>query len=417
MRVGIVTQWFDPEPGPAALPGVLARGLLERGHSVQVLTGYPNYPSGRLDSHYRMHRRMDETLDGVAVRRVALYPNHNSSYVRRFANYSSFGASAVVSGLDALRGADALWVNYSPITVAWPMWIAKVTMKIPSVVHVLDLWPDTVLASGVGQAGSAFGMVPLLNAWCNAMYRSATSVAYISPGVGEALRQRGVPRAKLAYVPMWADEEVFRPGSGDLRAELGISADAVVLLYAGALGEAQGLSTLIDACHMVTDPRFICVIAGSGTSEGELRDRARRPVAADCIRFVGRVPQGDMTKLMATGDINYVGLRPHPLSEMTMPSKTQAALASGRPILVAATGDVAQVARESGAGWVADPGDASSIAGSIRSACAVGRDGLRVLGGVAREFYERTFSVQRGVSQIQDLLQQAADEQRGRRTD
>lgn len=408
MRVGLLTQWYDPEPGPAALPGVLARGLVERGHEVQVVTGFPNYPTGKLAFGYRLARSVDERTNGVDVRRVALYPSHGSSAVGRFANYASFGASATVSALDALRGVDALWVNYSPITIAWPMWAARYGFKVPSVVHVLDLWPDTVLASGFARRGSAFRMVEKgLGAWCNGMYRAASAVAYISPGVGDVLQRRGVSAQKLAYVPMWADETVFYPSNGDLRTELGIPNDAIVLLYAGALGEAQGLSTLIEACAKVDDSRFRCLIAGSGISESSLRARADELGAAN-VRFLGRLPQKQMTALMATGDFNYVGLRPHALSPMTMPSKTQSGLAAGRALLVAAEGDVAAVIHESRAGFVADASDPGAIAAAIRDACALGREGLQQMGTRARTYYERTFSVAHGVQRIESLLEQAS---------
>lgn len=409
MRIGILTQWFEPEPGPAALPGVLARGLVERGHSVQVLTGFPNYPSGVVAAGYRIRRRLDEDLEGLSVRRVALYPNHGTSAIGRVANYASFGASALVSGVSALAEVDALWVYNSPITVAWPMWAAKIRKKIPSVVHVMDLWPDSILLSGFVRRGLAFSAAEkLLNAWCNAMYRSASSVAYIAPSMGETLRRRGVAPEKLAFVPLWADEKVFRPTSQDLRGKLGISPDAIVLLYAGALGEAQGLATLIDACAEIRDPRFVCLIAGSGIAEDHVRDRAWK-VGAQAVRFLGRLPQSEMTTLMATGDVNYIGLRRHALSEVTMPSKTQAILASGRALIVAATGDVAKVARECGGGWAVDPGDASAIASAIRAACELGRDGLHDMGVKARQYYERTFSTDRGVQRIESLLQHAAD--------
>lgn len=408
MRVGLLTQWYDPEPGPAALPAVLARGLAERGHDVQVVTGFPNYPTGKLAPGYRMSRRLDERLDGVDVRRVALYPNHNGSAVRRVANYASFGLSAATSGLGALRDVDALWVNYSPITVAWPMWAARYGFKVPAVVHVLDLWPDTMLVGGFACGSSAYRATEKsLNAWCNAMYRAASSVAYVSPGVGDVLQRRGVGPEKLAYVPMWADEDVFRPSVVDLRRELGIPDDAIVMLYAGALGEAQGLTTLIEACAKIDDPRFRCLIAGSGNSETTLRGRADELDATN-VRFLGRLPQEQMTALMATGDINYVGLKPNALSPITMPSKTQAGLAAGRPLVVAADGDVAAVIHESGAGFTADPRDPGDIVAAIRDACALGRDGLQQMGTLARNYYARTFSVDHGVRRIESLLERAA---------
>ena len=408
MRVGLLTQWYDPEPGPAALPGVLARGLVARGHEVQVLTGFPNYPSGVVAAGYRVQRAMDEVVDGVRIRRVGLYPSHDASTVRRAANYASFGLSALVNGLSSLRGLDALWVNYSPVTVALPMWAARYGLWIPQVVHVLDLWPDTVLAGGFARGGLAYRLAEAgLNRWCSGMYRSAASVAYISPGVGPLLRERGVPAEKLHYVPMWADEAVFRPVDDDMRAELGIDEGRIVLLYAGALGDAQGLGTLIDACAKVTDDRLQCLIAGSGIAENALRAKADR-VGATNVRFLGRLPQNQMTRLMAAGDITYVGLRPHALSPFTMPSKTQAGLAAGRALLVAAEGDVAMVVEESRAGFTADPGDPTSIAEAIQSACDLGRSGLRAMGVRARQYYERNFSVGRGVASIEALLEQAA---------
>jgi colanic acid biosynthesis glycosyl transferase WcaI len=412
MRFGLLTQWYDPEPGPAALPGVLARGLVERGHEVRVLTGFPNYPTGVIAPSYTMHRAADEVLDGVKIRRVALYASHDASPVRRFTNYASFGASAIASGLGSLRGLDALWVNYSPITVAWPMWAARYGLRIPQVAHILDLWPDTVLAGGFSRGGRAYRLAESsLNAWCNAMYRASDSVAFISPGVGPVLQQRGVPARKLHHVPMWADETIFHPSDDDLRAELGIAADAIVLLYAGALGEAQGLTALIDACAQITDRRFLCLIAGSGIAEDNLRAHAEK-VRATNVRFLGRFRQKEMTKLMATGDFNFVGLRSHALSRITMPSKVQAGFAAGRALLVSGDGDVAAVIRDSGAGFTAKPGDTSMIAAAIRASCDLGRDGLRDLGARARKYYEGTFSVERGVASVELLLQQAAASRR-----
>ena len=410
MRFGLLTQWYDPEPGPAALPGVLARGLRAAGHEVQVLTGFPNYPTGVVAEGYRLRPRLDERHGDVAVRRVALYPNHDGSTVRRVANYASFGLSAMAFGIDALRGLDALWVNYSPITVAWPMWAARYALRIPSVAHVLDLWPDTVLAGGFARNPTVFRAVSApLHAWCRAMYAAATSVAYISPGVGEVLRSRGVADHKLHHVPMWADEDLFRPSREDLRQALGIGEDRIVLLYAGALGEAQGLSTLLDACARAEDPRFLALIAGSGIAESSLHDQAEW-MGLRNVRFLGRLPQNQMTKLMATADLCYVGLRPHTLSEVTMPSRTQSAMAAGRALVVAGTGDVVRTARESQAAFTADADDVEAIAKILVSACALGRTGLAEMGARGRAYYERTFAVRRGVDAVEALLLHAATE-------
>lgn len=415
MRVGILSQWFDPEPGPASLPGVLGRELAERGHQVQVVTGFPNYPTGVLHDGYRVRRRLDEMVGSISVRRVALYPSHDKSPAKRLANYFSFGSSAVISGVGAFRDVDVVWVYASPITVSWPIWATRL-LGVPAVLHALDLWPDTLAVSGFDRGGLASRPTgALLSAWSRSMYRSGDIVAYHSPGVGDVLAERGIPHDRLAYVPLWTDERIFRPGGPDMRSELDIPADTVVLLYAGTIGAAQGLESLMEACRLARGERFVCLIAGSGSSEDQLRDQAHRG-GVDNVRFLGRVPGGQMTELMATADLCYIGLRPHPLSAITMPSKTQAVLAAGCAALVAAEGDVARVITASGAGWAVPPDDASVIADRIREACRVGRRGLGILGRNGREYYERTFSVRRGVDRIEELLTEAARRSPSRRT-
>jgi colanic acid biosynthesis glycosyl transferase WcaI len=408
MRIGLLTQWFDPEPGPAALPGMLARSLADRGHEVRVLTGLPNYPTGQLAPGYRLVRRRDETAAGVRIRRVALYPSHDRSTLRRLVNYGSFAASALVSGTDALRGLDALWVGNSPITVAAPMWVARYVHKVPILLHVMDVWPDSAVAAGfLGSDPVSRVARRAMAGWCDAMYRSADRVAYVSPSAGDLLARRGVAPEKLIYVPMWADETI-RKTSADLRPELGLRPDQLVLVYAGSLGEAQALDSLIEACARVDDPRLVCLIAGTGTTEQRLRRRAAESGVAN-VRFLGQVPRHRMPALMATGDVHYVSLRPGGMSAHTMPSKVQAILAAGRAILVAAEGDAAAVARDSGAGVSARPGDPDAIADAIRHLCALGREKLELLGLAGREYYDRTFSLSAGADRVERAISEMID--------
>lgn len=412
MRVGFFSQWYEPEPGPAGLTSVTARALAERGHEVHVLTGFPNYPTGKLMEGYRQSPLLRERLGGVNVIRVPLYLNHDRSAVRRIANYASFGLSAALIGVPALPRLDALWVNYSPITLALPMWLQQALRGTPTVCEVGDLWPDTMTVSGLVGAGPLTRLgEAALHGWCNAMYASADAVVHISPGVADVLAARGVPRDRLHYIPKSADEGNFHPGGRSLRTELDIAPDAVVLLYAGAMGAAQGLDALIDACALVDDPRLVVLLAGSGTQEESLR-KAADAKGVTAIRFLGRVPHTQMADLLATADAAFVSLAEHPLSAMTMPSKTQSTLAAGRAILMAAPGDAAALVESRQVGFTALPGDPVSIAQGIRSLLQAGRRGLADLGSVARQVYEAEFSVDRTTTQVEELLADIAQNQR-----
>lgn len=410
MRIGLLTQWYAPEPGPAALPSGLGAGLAERGHDVQVVTGFPNYPTGVIAPGYQQRRRSDEVADGVNVRRVALYPNHDDSVLRRMANYASFAASAWWSGIETLADADVVWVNYSPVTIGWPMLRLRARHNIPLLVHVLDLWPDTVAASGLASGAGSVLERPL-HRWCDRLYRAADTVAYISPGVGDVLAQRGVSRDKLAYAPMWADEATHRPPTRSEPRGWGVRDDEVVLAYAGTLGGAQGLSTLIEACAQLRGRGLRCLIAGSGTHEEQLKRRAHE-LGADNVTFLGRLGSEDVGRLSASSDLQYVGLNDHPLARVTMPSKVQAILASERPIIGSVTGDAADVIQRSG-GWTCRPGDVGGLVTTLREVVDGGRFALRAKQREARKFYEREFARDTSIDRIEGLLTAAGERRNG----
>ena len=201
VRFGILTQRYDPEPGLASLPGVLARGLGECGHDVRVAF---QLSVGSLAPGYRIRWRADE-LWRAALRRLACYPSHDRSIARRMLNYTSLAGSALAWGTFWPRWVDAVRVNGSPITIGLPMWGVRYRFGVLVVLRVLDLGLDlgldTVLSSSfVGRRGY-HAVETALHAWCRRMYRCSDRVAYISLGVGPRLVDRGVLAAKLAYAP------------------------------------------------------------------------------------------------------------------------------------------------------------------------------------------------------------------------
>jgi putative colanic acid biosynthesis glycosyltransferase WcaI len=403
VRVGILSQWYDPEPGSAAVPGVLARGLRDRGHEVRVVTGFPNYPTGTLSPGYRVKPRVEENVDGIPVRRVALYPSHDRSPARRAANYLSFALSAAAFGTGALRDIDALWVYNSPATVGIPSWLASCRGGPPHLMHVMDLWPDSVAFSGLTSERHYRRFNAHLARWCDWTYRNAAGIAGISRGICNELVERGVPASKVHYIPVWVDDDKYEPRGRDehLARDLSV-ADTFVLLYAGNLGETQGLETVLDACQRVGDlEAFCCLVAGSGTAEVRLRARAE-DLSLHNVRFLGRWPASDITRLMSVGDVHLVTLSGRRLSEITYPSKLPATLASAKPIIACARGEVRRIVLAAGAGWAVPPGDAAGLETAIREAYALDREGVAKLGAAGRRYYEAELS--HGIEAVESLL-------------
>lgn len=413
MRIGMLTQWYDPETGPAALPAVYAREFVKQGHEVSVLTGFPNYPEGHLYPGYSLRPRTREGKPPLRVTRVALYPNHSKSALGRLANYASFGVSATLLDGGALRGADAIWVYNSPITVSAPLLAHSRFGSTPIFLHVQDLWPDTLIGSGMfpqtfGSRQAARAVAALVRL----TERRSAVIGVISESVRELILERNprIDPARLVYVPNPTNEQLFRPVS-EIRAETGISkaSDGVVeVMYAGAIGEVQGLETLIEAATNLRhrrDVRFTLV--GDGISRKPLQAKVEE-LGLTNVEFTGRVPQEAVPHLVARADIQLVSLASNPFLAHTTPSKIPSLLASAVPIVAQLEGDGARLLRQSGAAVVVSPGDAEDLAHAIESLVDAGSVKRGEMGRSGRKFYEAHLSTEAAATKIIEAIGIAA---------
>jgi colanic acid biosynthesis glycosyl transferase WcaI len=405
MKVLFLTQWFDPEPMFKGLP--FARALQAKGHEVQILTGFPNYPEGRLYSGYRLRAIQRETLDGIPVVRVPLFPSHDNSALRRIANYASFALAATALGPWFVRAADVAYVYHPPATIALPAAVIKLLRRIPLVFDIQDLWPDTLGATGMVRSQLAMRLVDL---WCRLEYRSASAIAVLSPGFKRRLVERGVPPAKVEVIYNWCDEVALspRPRDAALAQELGM-ASRFNVVFAGNMGKAQGLETVLQAAARLAKeaPNVQFVLVGGGTEV----ERLRRLAAELClgnVRFLSRQPPSEIGSILSMADAFLVHLRDDPLFAITIPSKTQAYLAVGRPIVMAVRGDAADLVERAGAGIVCEPENAEALVRAVAGLSRMPREGLERMGERGRDFYQRELSMAVGVGRFEALFRAAA---------
>ena len=146
-RILLITQWFDPEP---TFKGILfAKELVARGFEVEVITGFPNYPGGVLYEGYRIKLIQKEKVDGVLITRVPLFPSHDKSKFGRIANYISFALSSLIYGLIFAKRPHLIYAYHPPLTVGVSAIIIKLFRRVPIVLDIQDMWPDTLRATGM----------------------------------------------------------------------------------------------------------------------------------------------------------------------------------------------------------------------------------------------------------------------------
>lgn len=398
MRILVVTQYYPPEN--ATIAATLARSLVGRGHEVRVVTGYPNYPEGKLYPGYVQRWRHRERDHGVEVLRVPLWIDHSTSALRRSASYMSFALSAVTARSFA-QGADVIYVYATQMTAAFGPWLWRLTGGAPYVLHVQDLWPDSITGSSLVSGKSGVAVHKLLTPWLTSVYRRAEAVIGIAPTMVETLIARGVDSNKVHLVHNWANASPLPSRKGVPRPKQPLAGAKV--LYAGNVGDMQALDVAVQAAHQARGSGIELMIVGDGVGLPRIRALVDE-IGATNIEFMGRVPRASMARLYAETDFALISLKDLPAFRGTIPSKFQAALAHGVPVITTVQGDLRMLVESLGIGLTAEVEDENDLAEVFRLAAMQTDSNRREMAERARQVYLNEFSQAKAVGQIERVL-------------
>ena len=404
MRILFLSQWYIPEPDIKV--HLLAQDLAARGHQVTSITAFPNYPQGRIYPGYHQRLWQWENLDGVRVLRLPLYPDHSRAKMRRMMNYFSFAASASVLGPALCGPADVMWVYHPPLTVGIPAWWIGLLRRVPFIYEIQDMWPETVAATGMISNGQ---IIRWLGKLARFVYRRTAAITVISPCFKQNLIAKGVPAAKIHVIPNWADEENYRPVPPDpALAERHKLKDRFNVIYGGNLGAAQAMENVLAAAALLRDlPKVQFVLIGDGVDTAALQRQAAEQ-KLDNVEFIPRQPVEQMPHFFALADLLLIHLNRDPLFEITIPGKTIAYLACGRPILGVVSGDTADVIRRAGAGTICPQGDPAALASSVRAFYAMSPHEREAMGQAGRQAFLANYTRQILVERYEKLFQDVA---------
>lgn len=399
MRVLIVSQYFHPEEFRV---NQLATSLRDHGHDVVVLTGQPNYPSGRLFSGHGLLGPFRERRLGIDVIRVPVFPRRAGRFRDLALNYVSFALSATLLGLPRLRGRfDACLVFCpSPITAVVPAIVYRAFLHTPVAVWLQDLWPESVIAVTRSRSRVLQGLLTRLVRW---VYAHVDQLWLQSPAYAESVRAHGGRVEQLAEVPNWAEDLYDCGGWADTREPLPENA----LVFAGNLGRAQGVDTLVEAAAATRDatPAPHWVFVGDGPLREWIATEVRERGLSAHVTLLPRRPPEAMPAILASAAAVLVSLTDDPVFAQTVPSKLQSAMASGRPILAAVSGEAARLVEVAGCGLVCRPGDAQALAGIVRTFLDLPTAERARLGRNGHAYYRRHYTQDGVMSRIAALLE------------
>ena len=378
MKLLVITQYYWPENSRIT---DIAESLQKEGNEVTVLTGLPNYPQGHIYEGYRKGENRIQEHNGVHIVRAELIERRHDT-LHRLLNYYSFPYYASKLAKKLLGDFDVvLAMEESPIMLVKPAIAYAKRYKKPLIMYEMDLWPESLLAGGITKNSFIYKHYKKVSAKIYSQFdKIVVSTKEHIPYIKEL---PGCKDLDIEYLAQYADTVFEESNFGNE------DNDIIDLMFAGNIGKAQSVDTIIRAAALLKDDlRFKFHIVGSG-SELENIKKLATELKTDNVAFYGLRPLEDMPGLYKIADLMLVTLEDKPYANMTIPGKVQSYMAVGKPIIGAINGSCANFIKNNDVGFACPPGDSEALANLIKG---LDLKELQMIGERSKDVYVKKYS-------------------------
>ena len=373
MKILVISQYYSPEPFKVA---DVCEALAEEGHQVDVVTSFPNYPMGEIYEGYKNSLHKKELINGINVHRIFTI-GRKSGFLFRILNYYTFSLCSTLFVNKLKKDYDVVFVyQLSPVLMANAGLRYKKKHNKKLLLYCLDLWPDSLTSGGIRQGSLVYRYFEKVSA---RIYRSCDKILVSSKMFASHLKEQ-FSIENISYLPQYA-ESVFKPEAVPAK-------DTVDFTFAGNIGSAQSVETILYAAKILKDENIKFHIVGDGSELEGCKKIADKHNLSNVI-FHGRKPVEEMPEIYKNSDAMLVTLIADPVISKTLPGKVQTYMAAGKPIIGAVIGETAQVIKEAGCGFVAPAQDSEKLAEVIREFL---KSDKVLLGENSYKYYEKHFN-------------------------
>lgn len=405
MRIIYLCQHFPPETGaPQIRVYEVSKELIKRGHQVEVLTAFPHHPKGVIPEEYRGMFYLFEEWDGIPVHRTWIYPSPKGSFWKRLASYFSFTFSSFYS-LFKSKPTDVIICNSPPLFLGITGYLGAKLKRAKFVFNVADIWPESAVELGILKNKAFIRMARWLELF---LYKKSWKIAAATEGIRDYMIEQGKAPQDVFLLPNGVNTDVFKPlpKNQELLRELGLEGK-VVFTYAGTMGYAQGLDSVLQAAALIKDeyPNVHFLFVGDG-QEREKLIQLKEELRLDNVTFYGSVPVSKMPDIFSISDYSIVSLRNIDLFKGARPSKIFPAIATGTPVLYCGAGESAKILETYHCGRIAPPEQPEGIAAVIRELMQISEEEYRTMSENGRKLAVEEYSWSRIVD---DLLKHLSE--------
>ena len=395
MKILVVSQHYYPEPFRIT---DICETLAKEGHEVTVITGTPNYPMGKIYPGYRKGKKRDEVLNGVKIHRC-FEIGRRSGIAFRFLNYYSFAISSKRYAKKLKEDFDVVFANQlSPIMMSAGAVAYKKKRKKKMVLYCLDLWPESLAAGGVKRGSFLYRHYHKVS---RKIYTQADTLLITSALFEDYLTTEfGIPKERIGYLPQYA-EDLF-----DATACKKESSDTVDLMFAGNIGAAQSIGTILEAAKRTKDlEKLRWHFVGDGSELENSKATVEKEGLSERVIFHGRKALEEMPTYYKLADGMLVTLMNDAVVKSTLPGKVQTYMAAGKPIIGATGGEAQQVITRAECGYCGEAEDVEALVENVRKFyddCQNNRSD--VLGANAEAYYKKHFTKEQFMKKLNEEL-------------
>ncbi len=401
MRVLVITQYFWPE---SFRINDLVEGLTQLKVDVSILTGLPNYPQGKLYEGYSYASLGREEYEGAKIVRVPVVTRGCGTGLRLAINYFSFALSASIIGPFRCKDKYDLIFVYepSPITVMIPAIVLKKIRKVPIILWVQDLWPESLSATGAVKSSTILALIKRMVRY---FYRQSDKILIQSRAFRNSIIEIGGAEEKIIYYPNYAETFYSKTPSELLHDDTKKLPKGFRIVFAGNIGAAQDFDTILAAAELTkSQPDIKWVVIGDGRERKAIEDEVKRRGLRECVHFIGKYPAEKMPAFFSSADALLVTLKKEPIFALTIPSKVQSYLAAAKPIIAALEGEGCRIIEESRAGLTSPPGDPEALAESVTKLYEMNKKDREEMGERGRAYFLEHFERTELVKKLLELF-------------
>ena len=387
-RILIYTNHFYPEQFKI---NEIVDWISDNGHQVRVVTGIPNYPSGKFFKGYGFGSFINSKYSkNVIVNRLPLIPRGSGNFFLLSINYISYFFSTLFFTIYLIifvKKYDKIFVHHtSPFLIAFHPIIYGIFFKSEKILWDLDLWPDTLKVIGVIKSKQLFTIVEALIKFIYSFY---DKILIGSKGFEEILKKRY--SKEIIYFPNWADK-IIENNYQSRKLNLSLPDDHIKIMYTGNIGIAQSFDKLAKSIKKLKKYKIFWIFVGDGSYKNQFKKELKNTISNHQYLFINQIKINEIPSYAKYADFMLISLKSNYLFEKTVPAKLQTYLALSKPVIGLIEGEAAEIIFDSKSGFVDDSHNHNRLEFIIQNILKMNKSQIEQFGINGRKYYDLKFN-------------------------